>query len=76
MFFFSDESTFYTHYPGKARWVNPGEVYTQTKTKYTKMVNVWGAFWSMGTVKLQNFEGNMDSKKYIEILNNSKRAMN
>ena len=74
--FFSDESTFYTHYPGKARWVNPGEVYTQTKTKYTKKVNVWGAFWSMGTVKLQFFEGNMDSKKYIEILNNSKREMN
>ena len=35
-----------------------------------------GAFWSMGTVKLQFFEGNMDSKKYIEILNNSKREMN
>ena len=30
----------------------------------------------MGTVKLQFFEGNMDSKKYIEILNNSKREMN
>ena len=42
--FLSDESTFYTHYPGKARWVNPGEVYTQTKTKYTKNVNVWEHF--------------------------------
>ena len=30
----------------------------------------------MGTVKLQFFEGNMDSKKYIEILSNSKREMN
>ena len=30
----------------------------------------------MGTVKLQFFEENMDFKKYIEILNNSKREMN
>ena len=29
----------------------------------------------MGTVKLQFFEGNMDSKKFIEIINNSKREM-
>ena len=34
--FFSDESTLYTYYPGKARWVNQGEAYTQTKTKYLK----------------------------------------
>ena len=34
--FFSEESTFYSHYPGKSRWINPGEIYTQTKTKYTK----------------------------------------
>ena len=34
--FFSDESTIYTHYPCKAKWVNPGEVCTQTKTKYKK----------------------------------------
>ena len=30
----------------------------------------------MVTIKHQFFEGNMDSKKYIEILNNSKREMN
>ena len=49
---FSDESTFYTHYADKARWVNPGELYTQTKTKYTKG-KCLGSFWSKGTVKLQ-----------------------
>ena len=74
--FFSDVSTFYSHYPGKSRWINPGEIYTQTKTKYTQKINVWGAFCSKGTIELQFFEGNMDSQKYIEILENSSREMN
>ena len=46
------------------------------QNKVHKTGKCLGTFWSMGTVKLQFFEENIDSKKYIKILNNSKREMN
>ena len=50
----------------------PGEAYERTKTKYSKKLNVWGAFSSKGVIEFQTFENNMDSQKYIEILEKSK----
>ena len=46
------------------------------KDQVHQKINVWGAFCSKGTIELQFFEGNMDSQKYIEILENSRREMN
>ena len=41
-----------------------------------KKIHVWGSFWSKGVVKLKFFEGNMDSAKYIDILESSFDEMN
>ena len=54
--------------PGKKRWVSPEEAYERTKTKYSKKLHIWGAFSSKGVIELQTFENNMDSQKYVEIL--------
>ena len=73
---FTDEASVYFVSPGKQRWVSPGEAYERTKTKYSKKLHVWGAFSSKGVIELQTFENNMDSQKYIEILEKSKDQLN
>ena len=74
--FFTDESSFYLRSPGINRWVPKNENNYVEKSKYTKKIHVWGAFWSKGVVKLKFFEGNMDSAKYIDILESSFDEMN
>ena len=75
--FFTDESSFYLRSPGINRWVPKNENnYVEKKNKYTKKIHVSGAFWSKGVVKLKFFEGNMDSAKYIDILESSFDEMN
>ena len=69
--FFTDESSFYLRSPSINRWVPKNENNYIEKSKYTKKIHVWGAFWSKGVVKLKFFEGNMDSAKYIDILESS-----
>ena len=68
---FTDESSFYLHSPGISRWVPKGESNIIVKEKYSKKVHVWGAYWSKGEICLENFEGNMDSQKYVSILENN-----
>ena len=41
-----------------------------------KKIHVCGAFWSKGVVKLKFFEENMDSQKYIDILESSLDEIN
>ena len=65
----TDEATFYILSPGIHRWVASGDSYEKTKTKYSQKIHVWWAFSSKGIIKLQFFTANMDSKKYVEILN-------
>ena len=74
--FFTDESSFYLRSPVINRWVPKNENNYVEKSKYTKKIHVWGAFWSKGVVKLKFFEGNMDSTKYIDILESSFDEMN
>ena len=74
--FFTDESSFYFRSLGINRWVPKNENNYVEKSKYTKKIHVWGAFWSKGIVKLKFFEGNMDSAKYIYILKSSFDEMN
>ena len=74
--FFTDESSFYLRSPGINRWVPKNKNKYVEKSKYTKKIHVWGAFWSKGVVKLKFFEGNMDSANYIDILESSFDEMN
>ena len=74
--FFTDESSFYLRSLGINRWVHKNENNYVEKSKYTKKIHVWGTFWSKGVVKLNFFEGNMDSAKYIYILESSFDEMN
>ena len=75
--FFTDESSFYLRSPGISRWVQPNQSNYVQKQKYShKKIHVWGALWSKGVVKLNFFEENMDSQKYIDILENSLDEMN
>ena len=74
--FFTDESSFYLRSPGINRWVPKNENNYVEKSKYTKKIHVWGSFWSKGVVKLKFFEVNMDSAKYIDILESSFDEMN
>ena len=46
------------------------------KKQIYEKIYVWSAFWSKGVVKLKFFEGNMDSAKYIDILESSFDEMN
>ena len=32
---------------------------------------VWGAYWSIRAINLEFYEGNMDSQKYVCILDNN-----
>ena len=48
----------------------------EPKRNILKSCMFWGAFSSKGVIELQIFENNMDSKKYIEILENSKDQLN
>lgn len=73
--FFSDESSFYLRSPGVSRWVHSSQHNYVVNQKYSKKIHVWGAFSSRGTVKLQFFEKNMDSVKYINLLENSLEEM-
>ena len=50
--FFTDESIFYLRSPGINRWVPKNENNYVEKSKYTKKIHVWGAFWSKEVVKL------------------------
>ena len=74
--FFTDESSFYLRSPVINRWVSKNENNYVEKSKYTKKIHVWGAFWSKGVIKLKFFERNMDSAKYIDILESSFDEMN
>ena len=51
--FFTDESSFYLRSTGINRWVPKNENNYVEKSKYTKKIHVWGAFWSKGVVKLK-----------------------
>ena len=67
----TDEASFYFCSPEKYRWVSSDDTYERTKSKFSKKFHVCIAFSSKGIIKLQFFTGNMDSQKYLEILENS-----
>ena len=41
------------------------------KKQIKKKLHIWCTFWSKGVVKLNILEGNMNSEKYIDILESS-----
>ena len=48
----------------------------KNQNEVLKKLHVWGAFSTKGVIELQTFENNMDSQKYIEILEKSKDRLN
>jgi len=72
----SDESPFDLVSKGKRRvWRRHNERYspnlTKKTVKHSARINVWGCFCGAGLGKLQNIEGNLDTTKYLAILENT-----
>ena len=74
--FYSDESSFYLRSRGISRWVSSNDRNYVKKSKYSKKVHSWVAFWRNGAVKLQFFDENMNSKEYTDMLEKSLTMMN
>ena len=73
--FFADESSFYLRSPLLIDGSLKMKI-TILKNANIRRIHEWDAFWSKRVVKLKFFVGNMDSAKYIDILESSFDEMN
>ena len=64
--FLTDESSFYLKCHDINKWISPNHNNYEREKIYEK-IQVWEAFWSRKNSQTI-FLGNMDSKKYIDIL--------
>ena len=69
--YFTDETTVYVDNPSGYKWVKKNESTLNTNNKRRgQKLNLWGAISANGKVTLQIFEENLNTEKYIGILNN------
>ena len=74
--FYSDESSFYLKSRGISRWVSSNDRNYVEKSKYSKKVHSWVAFYEMEQLNYSFYDENMNSKEYTDMLEKSLTMMN
>jgi len=65
---FSDESSIWKGSRGRKRWINSTTDVIERTVKYPIKRHIWGCISLSGIKSMHIFQGIMDAKKYIEIL--------